>query len=141
MKKNKVISIVGSIIIIGATSYALMADKTPSQESSQNVQTSSSQKDVNNVIVKDGVQYVTVLAKGGYSPKLNTIKANMPTKLVIKTEDTYDCSSSLVIRSLSFQKVLKATGEETIDVGKLATGEKLQGVCGMGMYNFQVVAS
>jgi len=141
MQKNKIISIVGSIIIIGAAGYALMSDKTPPKESSQNMQASSSQKSISNVTVKDGVQYVTILAKGGYSPKVTSIKADMPTQLIVKTEDTYDCSSSLVIRTLSFQKVLASTGEETIDIGKLAVGQKLQGVCGMGMYNFQVVAS
>jgi plastocyanin domain-containing protein len=91
-----------------------------------------------NVEMRDGVQYVTVNAKGGYSPKVSTAKAGIPTKLVMKTDGTYDCSASLVIRSLGFQKILAQTGEEVIDLGTPEAGKPLQGLCGMGMYNFVV---
>jgi plastocyanin domain-containing protein len=91
-----------------------------------------------NVEIKEGVQYVTVNAKGGYSPKVSTAKAGVPTKLIVKTDGTYDCSASLVIRSVGFQKVLAQTGEEVIDLGIPEAGKPLQGLCGMGMYNFVV---
>ncbi len=91
-----------------------------------------------NVEIKDGVQYITVNAKGGYWPKVSSAKAGIPTKLIVKTDGTYDCSASLVIRSLGFQKILAQTGEETIDIGIPKAGNPLQGVCGMGMYNFLI---
>lgn len=91
-----------------------------------------------NVEVKDGVQYITINAKAGYSPKISTAKAGIPTKLIVKTNGTYDCSSSLVVHSIGFQKILAQTGEETIDIGIPKAGEPLQGVCGMGMYNFLI---
>lgn len=91
-----------------------------------------------NVEIKDGIQYVTVNAKGGYSPKISSAKAGVPTKLIVKTDGTYDCSASLVIRSLGFQKILAQTGEEVIDLGTPEAGKPLQGLCGMGMYNFVV---
>jgi plastocyanin domain-containing protein len=97
-------------------------------------------KTVQNVEVKDGVQYVTIDARGGYFPKESSIKPNMPTKLIIKTNNTYDCSASLVVRSVNFQKMLKPTGEEIIDLGTLKSGEDINGVCGMGMYSFKVKA-
>lgn len=93
---------------------------------------------VQNTEIRDGVQYITIDAKGGYSPRLSMAKADMPTKLIVKTEGTYDCSASLVIPSIGFKKILSQTGEELIDVGMLKAGESLQGVCGMGMYSFQV---
>jgi len=93
---------------------------------------------VQNVEIRDGVQYVTVNAKGGYSPKVSTAKAGIPTKLIVKTDGTYDCSASLVIRSVGFQKILAQTGEEVIDLGTPKAGQPLQGLCGMGMYNFSV---
>lgn len=93
---------------------------------------------VQNAEIKDGVQYITINAKGGYSPKVSTAKAEIPTKLIVKTNGTYDCSSSLVIRSIGFQKILAQTGEEIIDIGSPKAGEALQGVCGMGMYNFLI---
>ena len=91
-----------------------------------------------NVEVRDGVQYITIDAKAGYSPKISTAKAGIPTKLIVKTNGTYDCSASLAIRSIGYQKILPQTGEETIDIGTPKAGEPLQGVCGMGMYNFLV---
>ena len=91
-----------------------------------------------NVEIKDGIQYITVNAKGGYSPKVSTAKAGIPTKLIVKTDGTYDCSASLVIRSVGFQKILAQTGEEVIDLGTPKAGQPLQGLCSMGMYNFTV---
>ncbi|MEK7621636.1 MAG: cupredoxin domain-containing protein [Patescibacteria group bacterium] len=91
-----------------------------------------------NVEIKDGVQYITINAKGGYSPKVSTAKAGIPTKLVLKTDGTYDCSASLVIRSVGFQKILAQTGEEVIDLGTPKIGQPLQGLCGMGMYSFLI---
>jgi plastocyanin domain-containing protein len=99
---------------------------------------SLSNQAVQNVEIREGVQYVTIEARGGYSPKVSTAKAGIPTQLVIKTDGTYDCSSSLVIRSVGFQKILPQTGEEIIDVGTPEAGTPLQGTCSMGMYNFVV---
>ena len=134
MQKNIIISVAIGLFIIGGAFY--LAPEKPAD--SVTVPTAVSG---NNVEIKDGVQYVTINAKGGYSPKLSTIKPDMPTKLIVKTNGTYDCSASLAIRSVGFQKILPATSEEIIDVGTLAAGEKVQGVCSMGMYNFQVQAS
>lgn len=92
----------------------------------------------NNVEVKDGVQYVTINARGGYSPQNSVAQSGIPTKLVVKTSGTFDCSLSLVIRSIGFQKILEQTGEEIIDIGIPKAGEPLLGVCSMGMYNFEV---
>lgn len=107
-------------------------------EGSKNAGPTASTGTAQNVEVRDGVQYVTIDAKAGYSPKVSTAKAGIPTKLVVKTNGTYDCSSSLVIRSIGYQKILPQTGEETIDIGTPVAGQPLQGVCGMGMYNFLI---
>lgn len=104
---------------------------------SENSNTTSVQQ-AQNVEIRDGVQYITIDAKGGYSPKISSAKADIPTKLVVKTNGTYDCSSSLVIKSIGYQKVLAQTGEEIIDIGTPKAGVPLQGVCGMGMYNFSI---
>jgi hypothetical protein len=39
---------------------------------------------------------------------------------------------------LGYQKIFQNTGEEVIDLGTPKAGEPLQGVCGMGMYNFLI---
>ena len=96
------------------------------------------QGSTDNITVKDGVQYITVNAKGGYSPRVTTAKAGIPTKLIMKTDGTYDCSAALSIRAVGFQKILQKTGEETIDLGTPTAGSPIQGVCGMGMFSFVV---
>ena len=93
---------------------------------------------VQNVEIKDGIQYITIDAKGGYSPRISTAKAGIPTKLIVKTDGTYDCSSSLVVRAAGFQKLLPQTGETEIDLGIPEAGVPIEGVCGMGMYSFNV---
>jgi plastocyanin domain-containing protein len=131
MQKSTIISIIISIALISGTLY-FISDKSPSGgvvAQSQNVE------------IKDGVQYVTVTARGGYSPRFSQIKGGLPTKLVVKTDGTYDCTASLVVRSVGFQKTLQPTGEEVIDLGIPKSGDKVQGVCGMGMYNFQIKVS
>lgn len=133
MQKNTIISIIISIVIIGGTLY--FVSEKPTVSDSGDVTQSQ------NVEIKDGVQYVTITAQGGYSPRTSVIQSNLPTKLIVKTNGTYDCSASLVVRSAGFQKILQPTGEEVIDIGTLKSGEKIQGVCGMGMYNFQIKAS
>jgi len=131
MQKNTIVSIILSITIVGGAFY--MVSKTPDVSSGD-----TEVAQMQNAEMRDGVQYVTITAKGGYSPKLSSIKSDVPTKLIIKTSSTYDCSASLVMRSLGFQKVLAPTQEEVIDLGTPKSGEKIQGVCSMGMYNFQI---
>jgi uncharacterized protein len=90
------------------------------------------------VEIKDGVQFITIDAKGGYSPQITEAKAGVPTKLIVETNGTYDCSAALVIRSVGFQEILPQTGKTEIDIGTPKAGEPLVGVCGMGMYSFQI---
>lgn len=104
-----------------------------SQNSTETASTQSGQ----NIEIRDGVQYITIDAKGGYSPRVSSAQADVPTKLVVRTNGTYDCSSALVIRSIGYQKILPQTGVEVIDLGTPESGT-LQGLCSMGMYNFTI---
>ena len=93
---------------------------------------------IQNVQVQDGIQYITIEAKGGYTPTISTASSGIPTKLLVKTSGTYDCSLALVIRSIGYQKVLSQTGEESIDLGTPKTNTSIQGTCSMGMYSFKI---
>lgn len=132
MKTHTIISIIISVALIGGSLY-IISSKSPSSDGEG--------VDSQNVEMRDGVQYVTVKAKSGYLPGSSQIKGGVPTKLIMKTDATYDCSASLILRSIGFQKTLQPTGEEIIDLGTPKSGEKIQGVCSMGMYNFQIIAS
>ena len=127
-----------SIIIIIALVVGLGIVFLGGSKSKDNGTTASASASAQNVEIRDGVQYVTIDAKAGYSPKVSAAKAGIPTKLVVKTNGTYDCSASLSIRSIGYQKILPQTGEETIDIGTPVAGQPLQGFCGMGMYNFLI---
>ncbi len=129
MQKSTILSVALSLSIIGIAFYAVSDDSS-----------SAGVEQVQNVEIRDGVQYVTITARGGYFPRVSEIKEGIPTKLIVQTSGTYDCSAALVIRSAGFQKILQPTGEEVIDLGVPQSGQKIQGVCGMGMYNFQVNA-
>jgi plastocyanin domain-containing protein len=135
MQKNTIIVIAVGAIIIASLIY-LFTGKTAGKD----IQEKNQSAQIQNVEVRDGVQYVTIDARGGYFPKESSIRPNMPTKLIIRTNNTYDCSASLVIRSANFQKMLKPTGEEIIDLGTLKSGQEIDGTCGMGMYGFKIVA-
>lgn len=127
---NKTASIIITLILVTGISIIFLGVS----KSKNNTTNGAGQ----NIAIKDGVQYVTINAKAGYSPRISIAKAGIPTKLIVKTSGTYDCSASLVIRSIGFQKILAQTGEEVIDLGTPKAGQPLQGLCGMGMYNFQV---
>lgn len=89
-------------------------------------------------VVVDGTQFVDITAKGGYSPRVVTAKAGMPTVLRMKTNGTFDCSASLVIPKLSYQKFLQPSGIEEIAIAPENAQGTMQGLCSMGMYNFQI---
>ena len=126
---NKTISIIISIALVIGIGIVFLGDSKDNADSNG--------QSAQNVEIKDGIQYVSITARGGYSPMVSTAQANIPTKLIVKTNGTYDCSSALVIRSIGYQNILPQTGEEIIDLGTPQAG-KLQGLCSMGMYNFVV---
>lgn len=129
MQKSTIISIIVSVVLVVGTLY-VVSDR-PESLGGDVVQGQ-------NVEMKDGVQYVTIFAQGGYSPRVTEVKGGLPTKLIVKTNGTYDCSAALVVRSAQFQKILQPAGEEIIDLGVPKSGENVQGVCGMGMYSFKI---
>ncbi|MEI7511422.1 MAG: cupredoxin domain-containing protein [Candidatus Peregrinibacteria bacterium] len=140
---NKIYSLTLTVLLLIPLAFLLFFEKqpedTPPPQSSSSLSSVSSSAVSSNVEMKNGVQYIYIDAKGGYSPKKTVAKAGMPTKLVMKTNGTYDCSASFVLPSLNFQKILQQTGEEVIDLGTPTAGQPLDGLCGMGMYNFEVV--
>ena len=93
---------------------------------------------VQNVSMEGEKQIIVIDAKGGYSPKLTTAKAGVPTVIRLKTNGTYDCSSAVTIASLSFRKNLDATGVTEVEVPASSAQGTLEGVCAMGMYTFSV---
>lgn len=93
---------------------------------------------VDNVSIVDGKQVVIIDAKGGYFPRITAAKAGVPTIIKVNTSGTFDCSSFLVIPKLDYRKNLPLSGETLVEVPSQEAGSTLQGLCSMGMYNFQI---
>jgi len=118
------------IIIAFTTLFVVLMILIPDQRA-------SSAADGSNVRIENGIQIIDLTAKGGYAPTKTIAKSGLPTKLKIETTGTFDCSSTLLIPSLSFTKQLPASGTTEVDLGSPSVGT-LQGTCGMGMYRFEI---
>ncbi len=92
---------------------------------------------VNNVSVVEGVQFIDLTAKAGYSPRKSVAKAGIPTVLRVNTNGTFDCSSIVRIPSMDLSKNLALAGVTEIPLGSPSVGV-LKGTCGMGMYPFEI---
>lgn len=124
MKISSNTAFIWSIVVIGAVAvFSLGGSSTASTE---------------NVSIVDGVQTITITAKGGYLPRTTTAKAGVPTVLKMDTNGTYDCSIALSIPSIGYRNNLPPQGETLIDVSAQPAGTKMRGVCSMGMYSFTV---
>jgi hypothetical protein len=92
----------------------------------------------NNVYLEDGVQIIEIRAKGGYSPAQTTAKAYLPTLLRMVTDDTFDCSSSVMIPDLRLRKRLPLSGSTDIQLPTIPENTEITVYCGMGMYSFDL---
>ena len=134
--KSTIISIIVAVLIL---SGAVFFTKKMSFSSSGKATTKApaSEENIHNVSIVDGKQIIEIKTKGGYSPKISEAKAGMLTILRFKTNGTFDCSSSIRIPSMNISKILPNTGSTDIVVNTPQVG-LLQGICGMGMFKFEV---
>jgi len=90
-------------------------------------------------------QIIEVIAKtGGYSPRKIEAKAGVPTTLVMISEGAYGCERAFNIfdpntKTVLASQTLPENGQTEFDLGILAEGSQLVGVCSMGMYYFQIL--
>ncbi len=127
--KSTIIAVLIGVVFVGGA--VVFSKKTPSsQPQTSNV--------VSNVTETDGTQVVAITAKGGYSPKLTTVKADTKTLLKVQTNGTFDCTSTVNIPALNYQKNLPATGITEIKIPPQKAGSTIEGLCGMGMYKFEI---
>lgn len=128
MQKNITLAIIiATLIIVGAIFYSSPA-RNPDLAGA-----------VPAALQADGTQIITIAARAGYTPRLSSAKAGVPTLLRISTKDTYDCSVSLVIPKLKYQKFLQSNGVEEILIPAEQAKGTLSGLCSMGMYSFKIV--
>jgi uncharacterized protein len=90
---------------------------------------------------KEGFQEVTIDVKDTqYISSTNTIKAGVPVRLILNTEDVSGCIRAFTIPSLDVSEILPETGQKIIEFTPTKTGY-LPYSCSMGMYgsSFTVV--
>jgi len=126
------------VVLTGATVAYLVKQKDgqlnqAAQNALQSIASSSSRAAALN---SNAIQSVDITAKGGYSPELSILQADVPTLLRIHTQNTFDCSASLVISELHFDQQLPPSGKTELTIPPQPKGKKLVGRCSMGMYSF-----
>ncbi|MBI1863929.1 sulfite exporter TauE/SafE family protein [Candidatus Woesebacteria bacterium] len=82
----------------------------------------------------DGKQNVTIAVTSyGYKADSKVIKAGVPVKLTLVTNNTQGCSRAFNIPSMNISKLLPLTGTESVEFTPTKTG-LLTYTCSMGMY-------
>ena len=129
MNKPTIIAFAVSATLIGLA-FLMVSPNTPS--------TGNGTVTAPTAVIEGGKQVIDITAKGGYSPRVVNAKAGIPTVLRVRTNNTFDCSASVVIPKLSYQKFLQPSAIEEIPISAEQAQGTLQGLCSMGMYNFQI---
>jgi plastocyanin domain-containing protein len=125
---------IGFFVLVGGSIVLLSYLFFQSPES--NTDTSSASTS-NNVKMVEGKQVIEIRAKGGYTPRVSTVKAGIPTVVRFNTAGTFDCSAAVSIPSLNIKETLPPSGATEIALGTLQVGS-VEGSCGMGMYPFEI---
>ena len=70
-------------------------------------------------------------------PRKSVAKAGIPTIIRFNTSGTFDCSSSVRIPKMNISRSLPQSGVTDVDIGSQQVST-LKGMCGMGMYPFEI---
>ena len=83
-------------------------------------------------------QHIKIKAKGGFYPPLTEAKANTKTIIDVQTDNTFDCSATLVIPALKISRNLPPSGATSIEIPPQPAGSTLRAICAMNMYEFKI---
>ncbi|MEK7543500.1 MAG: sulfite exporter TauE/SafE family protein [Patescibacteria group bacterium] len=85
-------------------------------------------------VANDGLQRVTITVKSnGYTADSTTVKAGIPVKLKLISDQANGCARAFTIPGLGISKILPVNGEEELVFTPKKTG-LLAYACSMGMY-------
>lgn len=128
MQSTTISILIAGILIGGAIVFTRSSKNSPD----------GGGQEVPPVAVVDGKQIVTIVAKGGYAPRVSNAQADMPTVLRVETRGTFDCSAALSIPAIEYRAMLPPSDTTDIEVPPQKSGTTLQAMCAMGMYGFSV---
>jgi len=87
----------------------------------------------------DGVTLYLSAGNSGYSPRVLHARSDTPITLNVVTNRTYSCARAFVIPILGVEKLLPASGTETISIPVQTAGTVMRFSCSMGMYTGEIV--
>jgi plastocyanin domain-containing protein len=79
-----------------------------------------------------------IYVKAGYNPREVTLPANTDSVINFVTDNTYDCSASLLIPKLQIERFLPPTGTTSVAIPPQSAGTEIIAGCSMGMYSFKI---
>jgi Cu+-exporting ATPase len=82
--------------------------------------------------IHDGVQVVTIVVKGGYSPDVVEVTQGVPVQLIFERQESGDCSSRVVRPDFKVNQTLPAYATTTVDLMPDTPGD-YGFACGMNM--------
>lgn len=133
MNKSHIIIVVIAVFIVAALTLGVQFYKKDNPSSISNSIAWS------NVKIIDNKQEITIIAwSARYTPMLTRAKAWLPTTLKIQGKNAYGCESAVRIPQLSYSKNLDSNGSDVVDLWVQNAWSVMNGMCAMGMYNFQI---
>jgi plastocyanin domain-containing protein len=84
-----------------------------------------------------GIQEVTVVVKGGYTPGGIRVKKGAPVRLVFDRQETSGCSEEVVIPEFGIRRYLPAHQKTAVELTPEKAGS-YEFTCGMGMLRGQL---
>ena len=92
-------------------------------------------------VATDGQQQIVITVRSAsYSPSRSTVRAGVPTTLVLRSVGARGCTSAIVFPTLGVERMLPAQGDTVIEVGPLRAGTH-RFSCAMGMYGGTIEAT
>ena len=112
----------GALAIMGVVWFFFLGDRTRTRAAS----------------IAGGVQEVTVVVKGGYSPDTIVVEKNRPVRLNFDREETSSCSDTVVFGDFGISKPLPAFKTTPVEFTPTFAGEFVF-TCGMNMLRGRLI--
>ncbi len=116
MSVDQIVVLVAGIFGIAAVNWWFFAHRRPAHSASGG----------------DGIQELTVIVDGGYSPAALLARAGTPLRLTFDRKDTSSCSEEVVLPDFGVRRFLPTGTRTSIELPAPAAGE-YEFTCGMGM--------
>jgi plastocyanin domain-containing protein len=87
---------------------------------------------------KDGVQILTVIVKGGYSPDRIEVEQGRPVRLNFRREESTACTEQVIFGDFGISKMLPQGQNVPVEFTPLETGE-FTFHCGMNMVRGKLI--